>query len=175
LLFAMFLMHYTWRSFAYPWMQRGGKPTPVFIWAMASAFCIINGYLQQAHGIFQQGGKRCGGRIRPHHLLGLATWAAGWAVNLHSDHILRNLRQPGETGYKIPRGGAFEWVSGANYLGEIIEWGGYAAAAWSLPAAAFAIFTLCNIGPRAWQHHQWYRKRFHDYPRNRKALIPFVL
>lgn len=46
LLFAMFLMHYTWRSFAYPWMQRGGKPMPAFIWAMASAFCMFNGYLQ---------------------------------------------------------------------------------------------------------------------------------
>jgi hypothetical protein len=25
-------------------------------------------------------------------------------INIHSDHILRNLRKPGETGYKIPRG-----------------------------------------------------------------------
>ncbi len=78
-------------------------------------------------------------------------------------------------GYKIPRGGAFEWVSGGNYLGEIVEWAGFAAAAGSLPAAAFAIFTLCNIGPRAWHHHQWYKKRFDDYPCKRRALIPFVL
>ncbi len=77
-------------------------------------------------------------------------------------------------GYKIPRGGAFEWVSGANYFGEIVEWGGFAAAAWSLPTAAFAIFTFCNIGPRAWHHHLWYRKRFDDYPCNRRAVIPFV-
>ena len=46
LLFAMFLMHYTWRSFAYPLMQRGGKSMPAFIWAMASVFCMFNGYLQ---------------------------------------------------------------------------------------------------------------------------------
>jgi hypothetical protein len=35
--------------------------------------------------------------------------------------------------------------------GEIIEWTGYAIACWSLPAAAFAIMTFCNLGPRA--HH----------------------
>lgn len=28
----------------------------------------------------------------------------GMTINIHSDHVLRNLRKPGETGYKIPRG-----------------------------------------------------------------------
>ena len=28
----------------------------------------------------------------------------GMAINIHSDHILRNLRRPGESGYKIPKG-----------------------------------------------------------------------
>jgi hypothetical protein len=46
LLLAMFLAHYLWRSFAYPWLCRGGKPTPSLLWLMASAFCICNGYLQ---------------------------------------------------------------------------------------------------------------------------------
>ena len=31
-------------------------------------------------------------------------FVAGMIINIHSDHILRNLRKPGETGYKIPRG-----------------------------------------------------------------------
>lgn len=35
---------------------------------------------------------------------GSLLWLVGWLVNMHSDHILRNLRQPGETGYKIPTG-----------------------------------------------------------------------
>ncbi|VDM71373.1 unnamed protein product [Strongylus vulgaris] len=69
----------------------------------------------------------------------------------------------------------FEYVSGANFLGEIIEWTGYAIASRSLPAIAFAIFTACNIGPRAIHHHQWYLNKFQDYPKERKALIPFLL
>lgn len=27
-------------------------------------------------------------------------------INIHSDHILRNLRKPGESAYRIPRGTA---------------------------------------------------------------------
>ena len=40
----------------------------------------------------------------------------------------RNLRKPGDKAYYIPRGGCFELVSGANFLGEIIEWFGFAIA-----------------------------------------------
>uniref|UniRef100_A0A8C1Q737 3-oxo-5-alpha-steroid 4-dehydrogenase C-terminal domain-containing protein n=1 Tax=Cyprinus carpio TaxID=7962 RepID=A0A8C1Q737_CYPCA len=52
-------------------------------------------------------------------LLGSCMWLLGCIINIHSNHILRNLRKPGETDYKIPRGGMFEYVSGANFFGEI--------------------------------------------------------
>lgn len=51
-------------------------------------------------------------------------------------------------------GGLFEYVSGANYFGEIVEWFGYAVATWSFPALSFAVFSLCFIGPRAYYHHR---------------------
>ncbi|KAK5966354.1 3-oxo-5-alpha-steroid 4-dehydrogenase [Trichostrongylus colubriformis] len=107
--------------------------------------------------------------------IGMSMFAIGMFINIHSDSILRNLRKPGESGYKIPRGGMFEYVSGANFLGEIVEWSGFAIMSGSLPAVAFAIFTASNIGPRAIQHHQWYLNKFPDYPRDRRAVIPFVL
>ena len=56
---------------------------------------------------------------------------AGMWINIQSDGILRNLRKPGETNYKIPKGGLFRYVSGANFLGEIAEWSGFAIAAGS--------------------------------------------
>ena len=152
--------------------------------------------------------------ITPRVALGAAVWLAGWLTNLQADHILINLRKPGETGagsgrlagggrrdrgkgectaeclsklsgmplpchalhsaahpaplsasspcplslytgYKIPRGGAFAYVSAANYFGEIVEWVGWALVVGSLPAAAFALFTFCNLAPRGWRHHQW--------------------
>jgi protein-S-isoprenylcysteine O-methyltransferase Ste14 len=92
-----------------------------------------------------------------------------------SDRALRALRAPGESGYAIPRGGAFEWVSCPNYLGELLEWFGWAIATWSIAGLAFALYTAANLGPRALAHHAWYRERFPGYPPRRRALIPFVL
>jgi len=171
----MFLTHYTYRSFVYPLRIRGGKPMPLGISSLAALFCFFNGYLQgrlwTALHVFSldtaadRAFLACGGAI----------WLFGWCVNLHSDSILRSLRRPGETGYKIPRGGMFEYVSAANYFGEIVEWSGYAVASrFHVGCLAFALFTACNTGPRALHHHLWYLQKFEDYPRDRRALIPFV-
>lgn len=64
---------------------------------------------------------------------------------------------------------------GANFFGEIVEWTGFAIASQAPVAFAFAFFTFCNIGPRALEHHRWYQNQFVDYPKNRKALIPFFM
>lgn len=65
---------------------------------------------------------------------------------------------------------------GANFFGEIVEWTGFAIASQAPVAMAFAYFTFANIGPRALEHHRWYIKTFGDkYPKDRKALIPFIL
>ena len=83
-------------------------------------------------------------------------------------------RKPGETGHKIPRSGLFKYVTSANYLGEIVEWCGWAIATWSLPGLAFAVWTSANLVPRARVHHRWYKRRFEDYPEKRRVIIPFV-
>ncbi|KAK2529774.1 Srd5a1 [Columba guinea] len=78
---------------------------------------------------------------------------------------------------KDPRfitGGMFEYVSGANFFGEILEWFGFALACCTIESLAFALCTLFILGSRAKQHHQWYLEKFEDYPKNRKIVIPFV-
>ena len=112
----------------------------------------------------------------PRFIIGVILFIGGLSINWQSDAILRSLRADGSSGYKIPHGGMFEYVSGANYFGECIEWIGYACLCWNLGALAFAFFTIANIGPRALQHHKWYKKTFGDeYPSSRKALIPYLL
>ena len=111
----------------------------------------------------------------PRFLLGVSVFFLGMIINIKSDNILFSLRDDGSTGYKIPRGGLFERVSSPNYLGEIIEWIGFAIATWSLAGLTFAVWTFCNLAPRAFAHHRWYKEEFDDYPKNRKALIPFVI
>lgn len=91
-----------------------------------------------------------------HFILGSFIFFVGFLLNLQADSILRNLRTDKEDGYKIPRGGLFEYVSGANFLAESIEWTGYAICAWTFPTLAFSIFTWANIAfGRALHHHQY--------------------
>ena len=60
---------------------------------------------------------------------------------------------------RLLSGGLFEYVSGANFLAESIEWTGFAICAWTLPAFAFAFFTWANIAfGRAIHHHQFVQR-----------------
>jgi 3-oxo-5-alpha-steroid 4-dehydrogenase 1 len=48
--------------------------------------------------------------------------------------------------------------------------------AWNLPALSFAVWTAVNLIPRALDHHKWYKSYFkEEYPKQRKAVIPFLL
>ncbi|KAK7898632.1 hypothetical protein WMY93_019485 [Mugilogobius chulae] len=174
LIIAMYFCHYIQRSLIYPFLIRGGKPTPFVSFALAFVFCMYNGYMQVRY-LSHFAVYPASWVTHPLFLIGFLMWLFGWLINMHSDHILRNLRKPGETGYQIPKGGMFEYVSGANFLGEIIEWAGFALASQSAQSLAFSIFTTVVLTSRAFSHHNWYLEKFEDYPKNRKALIPFLL
>ncbi|XP_074801176.1 3-oxo-5-alpha-steroid 4-dehydrogenase 1 isoform X2 [Natator depressus] len=161
------------RALIFPVLIRGGKPTPFIVFALALIFCVYNGYLQ-GRSLSNYAEYPSGWLKGPCFIVGFAGWLSGMAINIYSDHILRNLRKPGETGYKIPRGGLFEYVTGANFFGEILEWFGFALASCTFESAAFAICTLFILGSRAHHHHQWYLEKFEDYPKSRKIVIPFV-
>ncbi|KAK2817629.1 hypothetical protein Q5P01_025820 [Channa striata] len=173
LLLSSFILHYFHRSFIYAFLNRG-RPIPLNIVAYAAVFCSLNGLLQ-GHHLLHCAHFEDTWLTDARLAAGFLLFVLGMSINIHSDHILRSLRKSGEIVYRIPYGGMFEFVSGANFFGEMVEWCGYAVAAWSLPAFAFAFFTTCSIGPRAYQHHRDYLKRFKNYPRSRKAVLPFLL
>lgn len=173
-LLGLWMAHYLHRTLVFPFrMAAAGKPMPVPIAAMAFGFNLLNGWIN-ARWISDLGAYPGGWLTDPRFLGGAALFALGLAVNVRSDSILFRLREPGQSGYRIPRGFLFERVTSPNYLGEIVEWIGWAVATWSLPGLAFAAYTFANLAPRALAHHRWYRSRFPDYPAGRKALIPFV-
>jgi 3-oxo-5-alpha-steroid 4-dehydrogenase 1 len=135
-----------------------------------------------------------------HFIAGICIWFVGFIMNIQSDSILRNLRNndndssgsntssgnktkdtqptsitPAQR-YKIPHGGFFQYVSCANFFGEIIEWLGYAIASSSIAAWGFWAFVCANLIPRGMAHHKWYLDKFkEDYPKDRSAVIPFIL
>ncbi len=174
--FFLWEVHYVHRAFIYPFRRRDeGRTMPVLIVAFGVLFNVGNCYLNGRY-LFAFGPSYDAGWLTdPRFLAGILIFALGFGINRHSDRILSHLRRPGETGYKIPRGGLFEWVSCPNYLGEILEWSGWALATWSLPGLSFAIWTAANLVPRALAHHRWYREKFSDYPPKRKAVVPFLL
>ena len=174
LLLLIWQMHYFHRAFIYPWTLQTGKKMPWMILIMAVVFNTSNGYLN-AWSIASQGDKYTDLWLTsPQFLLGALIFFSGMALNKISDKQLADLSRSSE-GYQIPQGFAYRWVSCPNYLGEIIQWTGWAIAVWSLAGWIFAIWTMANLVPRAIAHHRWYRETFANYPAGRRALIPFLL
>ncbi len=174
LFLAMWQVHYLNRTFVYPLrLRESGRKTPVLIVALSFLFNTINAYIN-ARFISEFGRYDLTWLGDPRFLIGAGIFLAGMVLNLHADNILLRLRRPGETGYAVPQGGAFRYVSCPNYLGEILEWAGWAVATWSLSGLAFLLFTAANLIPRARSNHRWYLETFDGYPARRKALIPGI-
>lgn len=115
-----------------------------------------------------------------------------------SIHIaLRNLRPPGTRERKIPRPTSnpltwlFNFVSCPNYTYEFYSWVAFSVLTQSLPGNSLtylitfinciisaAIFSIVGFGQMAiWAlgKHKQYKKEFKNYPKGRKAIIPFIL
>lgn len=166
--------HYLNRSVLFPLRIRTGhKQMPVVIMLMGIVFNVVNGFLFGYYLAYF--------RIYSNEwlwsapfLVGSALFLLGTFFNWRADNKLIHLRKPGETGYKIPEGGLFHYVSCPNLLGEVIEWLGFAILTWSLPGLAFFVWTFANLVPRAISHHKWYHSKFSNYPPRRKAIFPYL-
>ena len=172
LLLFLWVWHYGYRSLIFPLLLRSSQRNfPFSVALMAVSFNLINGYINGYALFVEQTGW---GSINPWVLAGLLVFAGGWWIHFHSDRVLRRLRQPGGPRYGIPRGGLFRWVSSPQYLGEMIQWLGWALLTGTLAGLAFALFTAANLLPRAVANHHWYKSEFPDYPVERKILLPGV-
>ncbi|APR87584.1 3-oxo-5-alpha-steroid 4-dehydrogenase [Minicystis rosea] len=175
-LFAMWQIHYLQRTFVFPFLLRGNKKNATTgVVALAILFTSLNGYLNGRWLSHYARLYETAYLLDPRFIVGALMFFAGLAINLHSDHVLRHLRKDGDAGYKIPVGGLFGYVSCANYFGEILEWTGWAVATWSPAGLCFAVWTFANLAPRALAYHKWYRQHFTEYPKDRRAVIPFLI
>ncbi len=169
----MWEAHYIQRAFIYPLTMRGtGRRMAILVAGMGLFYNTVNACFSGFYLFTLSGGYSLGWLSDPRFILGAGLFLAGYVVNRQSDTMLRALRRPGESGYSIPQGGMFRYVSCPNYLGELAEWVGWAIATWSVPGLSFAIWTAANLAPRARAHDRWYREHFADYPPARKALLP---
>lgn len=175
LFFSLWVLHYTNRTLIFPFrIKMREKRMPVLIAGMGFGFNIVNGFFNGYYfGSLAQHYPQ-NWLMDPRFLLGILLFLTGLGINWWADSKLLGLRNSERRHYSVPQGGLFRTISCPNYLGEIVEWGGFALMAWSLPALSFFIWTAVNLIPRALDHHRWYKKQFEDYPPERRALIPFL-
>ena len=163
--------HYLHRAFIYPFSLRRHS-MPLVIVGFGCFFNLVNGYLNGRYIFTFSGGYSSQWLSDPRFIAGVALFIIGFIINRRADNTLRNLAKTSDSGYRIPYGGLYRWISCPNYFGELIIWTGWAVATWSLPGLAFAVWTAANLVPRARSHHAWYRQHFPDYPARRRAFLP---
>ena len=177
LAFLLFELHYFQRSFIFPLMMKGQSQMPVAIMLMGVIFNVINGLVIGTSlftlppSAYNDGAAYL---THPTALAGIAIFFSGMGINLHSDHVIRHLRKPGDNRHYLPQKGFYRYVTSANYFGELVEWTGFALLC-STPAAwLFVVWTAANLVPRAAAIHKRYRDEFGDAVGSRKRILPFV-
>jgi len=112
---------------------------------------------------------------------GVALFIIAELLNLKTHFDLKNLRPAGTRIRKIPNTVLFSLVSCPNYFFEILSWVGFTLASQSVAAAVFTMAGAAQMIQWALQKHRRYRKDFdgkdgrEQYPKNRKAIVPFLL
>lgn len=181
--FLMFELHYFHRSFIFPFLMKGNSKMPIIIMALSFVFNVVNGYIQ-GYWLFHLAPVDFSEvytiewfKSWP-FIIGTIIFFTGMFINWHSDHIIRNLRKPGDTKHYLPKGGMYNYVTSANYFGEIVEWAGWALLTWSWAGLAFFWFTCANLVPRANSIYNKYQKEFAEEFNARqpklKRIFPFI-
>jgi hypothetical protein len=170
----LYIGHLVHRSMIYPWFRRvQSKPWPL---ESALYFWITNFFVSTVavRGIIF-GGVRW--PIALQLLLAVGFIACAIGCGMH-DYKLCGLRRVGDSGYQVPHGLLFKWVSGPHYLLELLQWGCYI---WFFPIgfllATFGMWLVVNITGRAESNHDAYVKKLfrNKYPEDRTPYIPFVM
>ena len=175
---SLFELHYFQRSFIFPFLMRGKSRMPFAIMLMGVIFNSINAYMIGGwlFHVAPANYYTIAWLYSPQFIIGTIIFFAGMAINIHSDHVIRSLRAPGDTRHYIPKRGLYRYVAGANYFGELTEWIGFAILTWSAAGAVFALWTFANLAPRAKSLSAKYADRFGDEFTSLRLryIIPFI-
>tara|TARA_Y100000590_G_scaffold466346_1_gene641381 strand:- start:146 stop:898 length:753 start_codon:yes stop_codon:yes gene_type:complete len=174
ILFVIWVGHYINRSIIFPLRISDASKIPLSIVLSAISFNLINGFIN-GYYIGNLANFDNNYLYSFNFIIGIIIFLIGLFINIYSDNVLIKIKSK-KSGYQIPKGLFYNYISCPNYLGEILEWVGFAIICWSFPSLLFAIWTIANLVPRALSNHKWYNKKFPNrYPKNRKAILPFIL
>jgi len=99
-----------------------------------------------------------------------------WYFEFEAHKIFARLKIKHPNTHSIPNGSLFNYVSCPHYLCEVII---YTCFMFLLGQAHLTgilvwFWVLTNQIIAATMSHNWYKKKFKEYPRNRSAIIPFI-
>lgn len=111
----------------------------------------------------------------------LAVFILSELGNLSIHLALRDLRPAGSKERKIPYPTSnpftylFKYVSCPNYSYEVYSWAAFTIMTQTLPAGMFTAAGFFQMALWALGKHRNYKKEFPNYPKGRKAIIPFLI
>ncbi len=184
----IFEIHYFQRAIIFPWIMKGNKSRmSLAVMLSGILFNILNAMMQgywiffESYNVdyhaFGLSYSDTAWLSSPHFIIGVIIFLLGFYVNLRSDYIIRHLRKSEEdTKHYLPEGFMFEYVTSANYLGEMMEWLGFAILTWSFAGLVFFIWTFANLVPRANALYKRYKQEFGPEMERKKLkrVFPFV-
>ena len=178
LFMSLYALHYVYRSFIFPALLKGNSKMPLAITAMGATFNFTNSTLLCASVVAfpkESYTDICSYAGNWNFWLGIVLFFMGMYTHMKADHTIRNLRKPGDTNHYLPKGGLFDYVTSANYFGELLEWTGFAILLCNPAAWMFVWWTAANLVPRAHAINKKYRAEFgNEQVGKRKRVLPFI-
>jgi len=115
--------------------------------------------------------------------IGLPLFAVGSFIQNRSHIILAQLRSSSpkrshvQDHYLLPRGFLFEFVTCPHYFAELLIYVSFLFLTNGVSFFAWLAFTfvVINLTDGALKTHKYYQQKFDNYPKNRFAIIPFLL
>ncbi|KAF7458393.1 putative 3-oxo-5-alpha-steroid 4-dehydrogenase [Cryptosporidium felis] len=96
-------------------------------------------------------------------------------LNFSSHLVLRKLRDRGTKKRGIPFGSGFDYVSCANYFWETLSWITFSLIANCATCWIYTFIAFIQMAQWAIKKHKNYHREFSNYPKQRRAIVPFVL
>ncbi|PIN17284.1 3-oxo-5-alpha-steroid 4-dehydrogenase (NADP(+)) [Handroanthus impetiginosus] len=106
--------------------------------------------------------------------IGISIFILGICGNFYHHYLLSKLRTKGDKNYKIPQGGLFNLVICPHYLFEILSFLGISCISQTLYALSFTMGTIFYLMGRSYATRKWYESKFEDFPKDVKALVPYI-
>ncbi|ORX59836.1 hypothetical protein DM01DRAFT_1318034 [Hesseltinella vesiculosa] len=176
--FVMVMLHFLKREFETVFVHRFSHGTMPFfnVFKNSAHYWFLSGFnlAYWVYGPWFAQGQKLSVRSDVWIYGCVAVWAWAELSNLITHITLRNLRPAGSRERKIPYGYGFDLVSVPNYFFEFIAWTSFCFLTTSWSAFLFNVVATGQMYVWAIKKHKNYKKEFPNYPKNRRAMFPFI-